>query len=600
MKSLCKGVSYLKKNLTILATVAAILLWSIPSAEAETILYVPQDDRPVSLAYTVATARDAGYTVLTPPQHWLSGRSFQGHPDEIWTWVEQNVSKADVMVLSTDTLVYGGLVDSRKHETDLSVLQRRVQRIQDLKRFHPKVPLYAFGTVMRSPRASGGGVEPPYYSNFGPTIFQIAALQDKLDLQGLTNAEQAQLFSLTASVPIEYMQDWFNRRQKNMAINYALIDSARNHTFTYFALGHDDTSQLSQSAMEGRYLNAYSKGISATEYGSFPGADQLGLLLIARAHVDLHNLKPTFQTIYPLGGAEHTMPHYEDQSIGKTIAEHIAAIRGTLVDGKKPDILLAVNTPLTKATSESESFGNLPMQSVSTTRFVERIETAINEGVPVSVADIAYSNGSDNILLNAFYQKDLLYKLSAYNGWNTASNTVGYAIAQSLLGLSMDSEKHKHMLTQQYLDNWAYQANIRKEVYRMQDVIRTDNVKYAGTLNDKLESYMGEQVQTFAEKYLKIDPHTVSATFPWGRLFEVDITVHDGPTAPLQKDLRMQREAEAKAKAEAEAKAKAEADAKAKIGETGNASNSAGANTAVVGTAGDSMPGRIKVVKQSM
>lgn len=98
----------------------------------------------------------------------------------------------------------------------------------------------------------------------------------------------------------------------------------------------------------------------------------------------------------------------------------------------------------------------------------------------------------------------------------------------------------------------------------MQDSIRTDNVRYTGTLNDKLESYMGERVQDFAEKYLKIDPCTVSARFPWGRLFETDITVYDQPVAPLQKELRLQREAEARAKAEAEAKAKVEAEAKAK------------------------------------
>ena len=53
------------------------------------------------------------------------------------------------------------------------------------------------------------------------------------------------------------------------------------------------------------------------------------------------------------------------------------------------------------------------------------------------------------------------------------------------------------MLTQQYLDNWAYQANIRKDIYRMQDSIRTDNVRYSGELNERLESYLGERIQDF-------------------------------------------------------------------------------------------------------
>lgn len=560
------------KGFSRLAMAVATMLLSVSTVEAATVLYVPQDDRPVSYLYTVDTAENAGYTVMTPPSYLLSGRNFQGNAEKIWNWVDENASKADFMVLSTDTLVYGGLVDSRKHNLPLQTLQNRVQHIDELHKKYPHVPMYGFGTVMRSPRASGGGVEPAYYNEFGPTIFQIAALQDKFDSGQLTTAEQAQLFELQAQVPVEYLQDWFARRQKNMTINRELIDLTKKGTFAYFALGHDDTSQLSQSAMEGRYLKSYSKGLKATQYGSFPGADQLGLLLIARAHVDRNQLKPTFEIIYPLGGAGDTIPHYEDQTVAKTTAEHVEAVGGSLVTAGKPTVLLAINTPLGKVTGESEAFENFPMASKSTNDFLNHIETAVNENVPVSVADIAFSNGSDNTLVYGLYKRNLLYKLDAYNGWNTASNTIGYAIAQGILGLNMPAAKHKDMMTQNYLDNWAYQANIRKDIYRMQDTIRVDNVKYSGTLNEKLESYLGERVQDFAEKYLQIDPRTVSARFPWGRLFETEITVYDKPVAPLQKELRLAREAaerarleaEAKAKAEAEAKAKAEAEAKAK------------------------------------
>ena len=544
-----------KKWLQIAAIATVIIGGTALQVDAETVLYVPQDNRPVSLQYTVDTAKAAGFTVITPPQSMISGRTYEGHADEVWNWVEQNAGRADVMVLSTDSLVYGGLVDSRKHNLPLATLKNRVQRIKKLKEAHKNVAIYGFGTVMRSPRASGGGTEPAYYADYGPTIFQIAALQDKLDAGSLTAEETSKLMALQASVPVEYLQDWFNRRQKNMNVNKDLIDEVKDNVFTYFALGHDDTSSLSQSAMEGRYLNMYSKNLSPRVYGSFPGADQLGLLLIARARVDRTGDVPSFEVIYPLGGAGKTVPHYEDQSIEETIAEHVVAVGGTFTTAGKPNVLLAVNTPLTTTTGESEAFENFPMISASTSAFVDRIEQSVKDGVTVSVADIAYSNGSDNTLVGAFYKRGMLYKLGAYNGWNTASNTVGYAVAQGLLSKYMTPEQHKNMLTQQYLDNWAYQANIRKDIYRMQDSIRTDNVRYSGALNDRLESYLGERIQDFAAKYLGVDPRTVQATFPWGRLFETDIIVYDKPVVPLQKELRLQREAEAKAKAEAAAKA---------------------------------------------
>ena len=546
-----------KKWLKVALMVTAIATSTSIQVDAETVLFVPQDDRPVSLQYTVDTAKAAGMTVLTPPQNLISGKTYKGQADQIWNWVEQNAGRADVMVLSTDTLIYGGLVDSRKHNLPLSTLEYRLKRIEALKANYKNTRIYGFGTVMRSPRASGGGTEPSYYADYGPTIFQIAALQDKLDAGTLTQAETQKLMSLQASVPVEYLQDWFSRRQKNMQINKGLIDEARKGVFEYFALGHDDTSQLSQSALEGRYLSQYSKGIPRTQYGSFPGADQLGLLLMARSRTDESVEKPTFSIIYPLGGAGKTLPGYEDQTIDKTIAEHVEAVGGTMTTAGKPTVLLAVNTPLSTSTSESEAFGNFPMVSQATNAFVDRIQQATEQGVTVSVADIAYNNGSDNTLVGAMYKRDILYKIGAYNGWNTASNTVGYAIAQGLLLKSMSPEGHRDMLTQQYLDNWAYQANIRKDIYRMQDSIRTDNVRYSGDLNSKLEEYLQERIQDFGETYLKVDPRTIKATFPWGRLFETDITVYNKPVVPLQKDIRLQREAEAKRKAEAEAAAAA-------------------------------------------
>lgn len=93
-----------------------------------------------------------------------------------------------------------------------------------------------------------------------------------MDAGNLTQEEQSSLVQLTATVPVEYLQDWFNRRQKNMTVNRALIDETRKGVFKYFALGHDDTSTLSQSALESRYLKLYSKGLNIDRYGSFPGA----------------------------------------------------------------------------------------------------------------------------------------------------------------------------------------------------------------------------------------------------------------------------------------------------------------------------------------
>ncbi|KMO86046.1 hypothetical protein AB840_10235 [Megasphaera cerevisiae DSM 20462] len=510
-----------------------------PSALAKTILYVPQDNRPVDFAYTVGTAQDAGYTVITPPEKILSGAQFQGSPDKLAEWVANNAGQADAMVLSVDSLVYGGLVDSRKHNLSMDTLVQRLKRVEELHQKYKNIPIYAFSTVMRSPWAGGKGVEPDYYLTFGTDMYQLASLQAKMDTERLNPQERDNWFAIMRRVPMEYLQDWYNRRHKNMMINYRLIQDAKNGTFKYFSLGHDDNSVNTQSSLESKYLEMSGAEIPKTVFGSFPGADQLGLLLITRASNDFNNYHPKVTIIYPLGGGEKTVPSYDGQAVGKTIAAHVEAIGGTITNTERPDLLLAVNTPLTTSTSESGNFENFPIMLQSTQEFLTQIEKAVNDGIPVSIVDMAFSNGSDNTLVYGLYRDKMLYRLAAYNGWNTASNSVGYGISQGVLSKYMTADAHANMLTTQYLDNWAYQANVRDYIYRMQQKIEAGTVKkYYPTVMTELQSRTKEQIQRYAATYLGVNPKTVNVTLPWNRLFEVYVDVRPTADVSLESDVR--------------------------------------------------------------
>ena len=522
-----------------------VLMGLSTSAYAKTILYVPQDDRPVDYAYTVKTAEDAGYTVLTPPRQYLSGSNFHGSPDELMNWVETHASEADAMVLSVDSLVYGGLVDSRKHNLDMNTIMNRLKNVESLHGKYGHTPTYVFSTVMRSPWAGGKGVEPDYYLQTGNDIYQLAALQNKADTGTLTPEERSDWFAIMSRVPLEYLQDWYNRRKKNMAVNYRLIDDAKNGIFTYFSLGHDDNSAHTQSALEAKYLEMRGKDVPKTAFGSFPGADQLGLLLITRANNDFNNYHPKVTVIYPLGGGEKTVPSYDGQAIGKTIAEHIEAIGGTVTDSEKPDLLLAVNTPLTTSTTESNSFENFPIMLDSTKEFLGHIESAVKADIPVSIVDMAFSNGADNTLVYGLYQDKMMYKVAAYNGWNTASNSVGYGLSQGILSRYMSESAHKDMLTTNYLDNWAYQANVRNYLYRMQKSMEAGRLRrYYPTEMGELQGLAKLELQRYAQTYLEVDPKTVEVTLPWNRLFEVYVDVHKQSNVQLESDIRNTKDQE--------------------------------------------------------
>lgn len=87
---------------------------------------------------------------------------------------------------------------------------------------------------------------------------------------------------LLTQVPTEHLTDWRNRRQQNYQVNLALQQLVREGVIDYLLLGRDDSSPLSASNQEGRWLNKAGADISVG-YLSIPGADNLGMSMVVRA-----------------------------------------------------------------------------------------------------------------------------------------------------------------------------------------------------------------------------------------------------------------------------------------------------------------------------
>jgi len=507
--------------------VCSLYLFTVVTlAEARTLLFVPADNRPVSLEYAVDTVKAANFNILVPPEEYLAGRGRTGEPEQIWDWLNENASKADALVLSADTLIYGGLVDSRTHDFSDFVLEWRMRRFERLRQRNPQVPIYVFSTIMRSPQGTAGGVEPSYYETYGPDIFLLTALQDKAESAGLSPDEEQNLHRLQTTVPADYLADWLQRRNKNFRVNAKLVELTKERIFDYLLIGRDDTSPFSQSHKESRLLGKMAASLPADTYSSFPGADQLGMVLLARAYNELNRNKPVVEIQYTLGAGPSTVASYEDQPVDPTLRDHIMAAGG-LVAGKSqhPDLVLAVNTPLSNRTPEAGVFENLPLHSEATNRYVMDIAKRLKAGEPVAVADIAFANGADNSFLKELYDQGLLDKLSAYSGWNTASNTLGYAVGQGMMAREMSDEARKRLLLVRYLDDWVYQANVRKEIYRE---IFTDGKRSPEYLNwheAEITALTDAKIKAFARQYLWVDPAAINISFPWNRMFEIKVEI---------------------------------------------------------------------------
>lgn len=503
-----------------------VFLLGTSIVQATTILYVPQDDRPVSLDYVVDTAQAANINILVPPPEIIASRDKKGDPEKLWQWVMENGDQADAMVLSGDSLIYGGLVDSRMHSFDEAVLQARVNRFDELHRKFPDIGLYVYTTVVRTPQGSTGGVEPAYYEQYGWNIFQLTALRDKKEVVGLTKSEQKLLDADVAVIPPGFLEDWLERRQRNFAVNASLIGMDKRGSFRFFLLGRDDTAPYSQSHKEGREFAKLAADLPPSIFQTFPGADQLGMIMLVRAYNDLTLQVPVVQLQYASGTGSNSVPSYEDQKVGKTIVDQITAAGGIVFPHPvHPDLVIAVNTSETGKTPESESPKNTTVLIPAVAQFVDNVEAQLTAGKKVTIADIAFTHGSDNALMTELARRHLLDKLSSYSGWNTASNTIGYAVGQGMLSGEMSDENRRRLLAVRYLDDWAFEANIRENLAEQIIDPANGSIVYLNDLKPILTAEVQHQERLFAEKNLWIRPEKINASFPWNRMFELKIEV---------------------------------------------------------------------------
>ncbi len=252
-------------------------------------------------------------------------------------------------------------------------------------------------------------------------------------------------------------------------------------------------------------------------------------LPISRVVNDIERQVPFVFVRYNWGRGGATVPSYSDEPISASIADAIAAAGGMAVTSpEKADLVLAVNTNPNGKTYEANDRANDGTAREGTKFMASIVEDYVNAGYPVGVADIAYANGADNALMQELKSRGLLFKLRAYAGWNTATNSTGFVLGEGMLTHRMKDDAVDDLLLTRYLDDWAYQANVRNVLARQLTWLRGEGVY--GSLDSKreaVESRARRFLIRFAEENLPpLDGLAdLTVSFPWNRMFEADITL---------------------------------------------------------------------------
>ena len=170
------------------------------------IALIPIDNRPVcyNLAQEIANI-DNGLELFLPDRKLLGSLRSIADIEGILNWLT-NLENVDAIIVSLDTIAYGGLISSRRSKDNLNEIKIRLEKFKD--KFKGKV--YAFSSIMRISNNNINEEEKKYWDNFGTKIFEYSYNFHK---EGIDKSD----------IPEKILTDYLATRQRNFQTNKIIL-----------------------------------------------------------------------------------------------------------------------------------------------------------------------------------------------------------------------------------------------------------------------------------------------------------------------------------------------------------------------------------------
>lgn len=497
------------------------------------ILYLPLDERPCNWTFPKELFSTSEVEITAIPEN-LKGYKKRGSDvNLVRKFVKENAKKANGLVISLDMLIYGGLIPSRLHYETKETLLERLTVLEEIKREMPELKIFGYATIMRCPTYNSSDEEHDYYQYYGRNIFDYGVYTHKQSLGIIGEAELKALNEL--NIPQAYLDDFVNRRIVNREVNLAIIDFVKRGIIDFLVIPQDDSGPYGFTASDQEIIRKKVKSENLTDkIYLYPGADEVGSVLIARMTNEIRGLKPKIYIKYPGPTCGTITPLIEDRYLDITVRYQILASGGLIVTSvAECDAILYVHAsadiPLTSLIPTPPSRGvTVLINSVEAFEFLEYAYKVLKK--PVMIADVTYDNGSNLEVFDKLSLKDMVFDVASYAGWNTSSNTIGSAVAIGMAYLNYGRTKHHlDILVTRYLEDIAFGGYVREIVwYEM--LPNLPEYSYYDTKDH--QGFMSELVKTEIIKFVENNMPTLKKHYeieklslPWKRLYEIDLKV---------------------------------------------------------------------------
>lgn len=436
------------------------------------ICVIPIDNRPVcyNLFEDIASV-DRDIEIFIPPRNFLGDLTKNAQIENLFDWLKK-ISQVDGIVISLDTLAYGGLIPSRRCQENFEQIKQRLEKLKEILK-EKNAKIYAFSSIMRISNNNVNQEEKIYWKDYGTKIFKYSYDSHKFG-------------NIQTDIPQEILDDYLNTRKRNFEINKLYLKWQKEGLFDTLIFSKDDCAEYGFNVQEAQELEKLG-GFTKT------GADEIPLTLFARAiqgkmSVDIEFTEPDCKTL---------ISNYEDISIEKSVFGQLSLANIDVTDKNKSDVTLIVN-------NFKENQGEIVMKK-TTEPFNGKFNIPDKKFM---IADVRFANGADNAFVEQFINKKYTDNFYGYSAWNTSANTLGSLICAAkvkFLAKKYNENSFKKLQTIRLLDDWAYQANVR------QTLLKTENPNM---------KEFEQKIETFLDYSIKAEYN-----YPWNRLFEIEVNL---------------------------------------------------------------------------
>lgn len=513
------------------------------------IALVPLDDRPVCLQYPQMMAGLAHAEVVAPPIDVLGRFTTPGDTDAVTRWLRaQDWRGIDALIVSIDMLAYGGLVASRVHGVDEATALARLGVLDEIHAAHPSLPIYGFSVIMRLAPTADGRNEA--YRERLARWAEIAA-------DARTGPEAQELADLVAVIPAPALDDYTRARARNRAVNLAAVRRAANGVLQYLVVSQDDAKPRGvHLADRAAVTEAVRSARLADRVGIQPGADEVAMLLLARAVLVARRLSPVVRVSYSSEEARTMVAPFEDRRLHETVSFQVRAAGASEPVG-------AARHDLEFFVFASRHDPDLPAT------FAREIAARVGQGAQAIVADVDPKGdvqGASAPFTEPLLAAGVFPKLYGYASWNTAGNTIGTALPHGLLAWAgarlatrctspawtSTAGAQATFMLHRLLNDYAYQGVVRPAVNaelrragRSSLWLREHAAEVAAQLRDALAPRLADYARPFGrapwtppapapvDVRVRVGPpRDLQVVLPWSRTFEATITF-DLPVEPV-------------------------------------------------------------------